>query len=406
LNRIEHIDRLYAAVQLLASDNQDASLLFRQTLDGSMPALQNSTDGDQHRRSFYAKLVSSLRNPSGTDDPSLPPTQSNIKARIARDVVDQYFPVSFLELSPGDQLLLFLTSVERYDADSIAEITGFEADHAARQVEAANDKFSKSLESLAGISISGLLQNGPVPREWIAQNFQKFISDYLDRPGPQTQKFIEARMSPGIRSTVPEQSTSKRQVTTHTANGVPRSSDAPNVSRRKWLATVATIVGVGLIGLFGSQWIQARSEMPTTVFQFAIDKAATVSPVLTTSDAVAAERFVRTHFGRIVSPPLLASASLTGVGTAQLTDGLNAPTFTYSDNSTQEQIVVFGLTYGILNGLSESVTVDGSLFTSLEDAGTPTVNNSNSSSVVTWRESDDIFVAVLPKGYKHTDQLF
>ncbi len=71
-----------------------------------------------------------------------------------------------------------------------------------------------------------------------------------------------------------------------------------------------------------------------------------------------------------------------------------------------QDIVIFGLSYGILNELAETVTIGEDVYRSLEEAGTPSVHEIGERPVVIWRDADDILLAVLPKGYDNPKALF
>ena len=392
MNRLENIDRLFAAVQLLSPDSADSNMLFREAFDGSLPDYLSAEDSDQLRRSFYAKLVSILRQ---TPQESQQSTNalSPVRARIRRDIFDNAFPEAFVQLKPGEQLLLFLTAIEGYDPDSIAEITGFETDHAGRQIESVFHKLDQIIRDSTS-SLGGLPSNEAVPREWVSENLKVFAARYLDQPSPSIHRFIESRFSPGVGTKPP--------VPDAAAAATPQQKPKARKSR-SLVASLITIFFTGLAAILAAQYFTPEDIPAASVFELSVEKASGARTVLPTSDAATAEQFIRTHFERVIMVPKLQSATLAGIGSSEVMAGRRVPTLIYEDSGSDGSIVVFGYSYAILRELSGVTLVGDSLLRSLEEPGLPVVEIVKDHPVVVWRVADDILFAVLPRNHDNPE---
>ncbi|NND70670.1 MAG: hypothetical protein HKN43_03740 [Rhodothermales bacterium] len=391
MTRLDNIDRLFAAVQLLLPDDTDSGKLFKEAFDGSLPDYEVTGDSDRLRRSFYAKLISILQHATPPDGQAPAEVQSDLKYRIHRKLFDEAFPYAFVQLKPGEQLLLFLTSVEGYEPDSIAEITGFETDHATRQIETVFHKLENIIAGSA-VRLESIQTEAGVPRTWITDNLKTFSSSYLEKTPDTIHRFVESRFSPGERPvTAPSISAARRE----------KKAVAKNGKALKLVATVFTIFFTGLAAIVAAQYFAVPEPTTPSVYELSVEKASNVRPVLPTTDAAQAEQFILTHFGRVIMVPALRSATLAGIGSSEVMSGRRVPTIIYEDAGSDESIVVFGYSYAILKELSAVTLVGESLLRSLEEPAVPIIETIRGHPVVVWRVADDILFAVLPEGHEN-----
>lgn len=397
MKRLDDVTNLYSAVQLLAPGHYDNEDLFREAFEGSVPQL-DSADARELRSAFYGKLVSILRQsvPAPGDGTPIP---SQINPAVARELVARVFPAAFLQLKAGERLLLFLSVIERYDADSIADIIGFEPDHSWRQLESVRNKLDVIIRELAGPSLQHLAPESHIPSDWIDADLESFVRDYLSRPAPSVRTFVEASLSPGtIQTERPPVANVSRPV------------DKPASTRRLSLSAISiaavVIFFTGLAGFVLSRFLETPADGPLDLIELTVVRSADQTPVLDTTDPVRAEQFIMSHFSRQVEAPRLSGAELAGVGSAEIVSGVHVPALIYQDSSSAEQLVLFGYTYSLIDELEISVEVPDDLLRSVEPSLQPVVREVNRRKVVVWRSSDDIMIAVLPPSYEGDAILF
>ena len=399
MKRLDNVSNLYAAVQLLAPGQYDNEQLFRDAFEGSVP-MAETDDSQEMRSAFYGKLVSILRQSMQDQPDGSPQPPPALHQRVTRDTVARVFPSAFLQLKAGERLLLFLSVVERYDADSIAEIIGFEPEHAWRQLETVRNKLDAIIHEMVGPSLQRLLPVAHIPPDWIDGNITSFVRDHLDRPASTVQTFVEARLSPG--STSPSVAAAASRVRDEDAQA---RSNKPFPFAKIGIAA-CLIFFTGLTGFVLSRFFEEPIATPGDIMELSLEKAADASSVLTTTDAVQAEEFIRSHFNRILKAPELHGLRLAGVGSTEIIDGIRVPSLLYEDIDSNEPMVVLGYTYALLDKIQFTVDVPDDIYQSVEAAGVTNVRDVKGRNVIFWREADDIMIAVLPKKYTGSELLF
>lgn len=400
MKRIDNVTNLFSAVQLLAPGHYDNEELFREAFDGSVPQL-DSSDSRELRSAFYGKLVSILRQSMQEHSEGIPAIPSQLNPIVAQDIVSRVFPAAFLQLKAGERLLLFLSVVERFDADSIAEIIGFEPDHSWRQLESVRNKLDMIIRDLAGPALQHLAPASHIPADWIDANLQSFVRDYLSRPASSMQTFVEASLSPRSFAT---------GAAATPAPARPAEQSSPVRNRRLSLSAISVAAVVifftGLAGFVFSKFLEPPIDTPMDLLELSVARSAEQSPVLTTEDLGQAEQFIRSHFNRQLSAPELNGLQLSGVGSTEIISGVRIPSLVYQPDNSTEQMVVFGYTYSLIDQLEVSVDIPEDLLKSVEPTRQPVVREVSGRKIALWRETDDIMVAVLPQSYGGDEILF
>ncbi len=394
---LRHLEALYTLAQVLSLDADRATRLVEETylaaLDAGEP-VDRSWLFAKMRALYAAHHAPPASDPdSYGDKPRLFAQQPTIKQRLLDPFLRNAAPVAYASLAERDRLLLMLCDAERLSCADAARVLDEDSEVVCRQLEAARASFQIAIQSQASPMIRDLLEAFD-REEWAPPTLRRAIKAEFG--------IVPPTLEPAIKATLNAPPLAQTEADKPLDRPARRRSAMPLVDRLKRLAfPLALVVSAGLLGYVGSEWL-VRPIDPSLV-SLVVRHADEARLGATTDVPADAEQFIRERLNWRLAAPVIAEAPLLGAGVTELAHDVFVPTLVYADGPEEERIVVFALTYAMLDRFADRLFLERTILTAIADARQVDLHAySETQKIAIWRHADDIFLAVAsdPEGLR------
>lgn len=356
----------------------------------------------------------------GDDAPPL----DALRAQIVRRALDWHLASSFAACPARAQLALTLAAQD-VDDDALAQALRLDPEAARRQRRQAEATLRRVLAANLAPAERALVRDRLTP-EGLRTALRRLLDTEVSGPTATLRAEVAAALhdaqgeatdeaeappaaaaaddAPGRAATghrPAEREAVQREVAAREATG--------GADRRQRVRSVMVgVLAVALLvaGLFAARLLLRPTPTPEpTLLSVAARQAATVEPLIETSDAARAERFARERLGRDLAVPRIDGARLRGVGVAAPVPNVDVPFFLYADSSAATgsaeaggRLVVFAYSYTLLDVLEDRLGIERALRKDLADERTLTARRVEGDDVLVWRVRDDVYAALAPEG--------
>jgi len=162
-------------------------------------------------------------------------------------------------------------------------------------------------------------------------------------------------------------------------------------------------VFVVLILIFGGYVLSAVVAPPEPtdaalpLSAFAAQHTAALNPVLSDADSARATAFVGDTYNRQLSVPRIDGADLYAVAELSTGGSVRVPALLYREPPARTgDLVVYAFSYALLDSLDKRITLSPGVRSRLERPRELLARRVDGTSVLLWRDRDDIFVLVAP----------
>ena len=386
---LRHLEALYTLAQVLSLDADRATRLVEETYLAALDA------GEPVDRSWlFAKMRAiyaahhappeSDPDPYG-EKPRLFAQQPTIKQRLLDPFLRHAAPVAYASLAERDRLLLMLCDAERLSCADAARVLDEDSEVVCRQLDAARASFQIAIQSQASPMIRELLDAFD-REEWAPPTLRRAIKAEFGIVPPTLEPTIKATLNASPMDPSADAMPHERPAS--------RGRGARLGDRLKRLAfPLALVVSAGLLGYVGSEWL-VRPADPSLV-SLAIRHADEARLGAATDVPADAEQFIRERLNWRLTAPVIAEAPLLGAGVTELAHDVFVPTLLYSDGPEEERIVVFALTYAMLDRFADRLFLERTILTAIADDRQVDLHAySETRKIAIWRDRDDIFLAI------------
>ncbi len=177
-------------------------------------------------------------------------------------------------------------------------------------------------------------------------------------------------------------------------------AEAPSQPRQRRFPLPARIAAGILVILLSAaigSWITSPDKTSNTVRSELFDTLSNLdagTPEFRAADAEQIERYLADRLDWRLAIPVLQEGLIEGVSVAELEGDLSVPVIHYLDQSMETEAHIFVLDYRFLDSARQLYAVDAGILNQIAESGNADVRNAPDFFRVTWRFSDDIYVAV------------
>ena len=321
------------------------------------------------------------------------PSTRSFRQQAAQRAVRRVLPAAFAALPEQDRFLLTLCLVEQLACADAGDVLGLPPKAACDRLDRARLSLRTALRENAAPAERALL-DAALPERALADALRRFAASEFAASPPALREVVAATAARPAE-TAPA---SERAAGDRGAASSSRTSSSGKMSGRGRLKRgLAALLLIAVSGLAGYATVRLFTPQPTTdLVALTAEQPGAVGTVLETSSPDEAARFVRSELGRRLAVPSIEGAPLSGVGLAEVAEGVRVPAFLFSDTTDGQDLALYAYTYALLDRYDDRLRLDADLLDQISVDGAFGIAQAGGRAVLLWRRRDDIFVAVTP----------
>jgi hypothetical protein len=385
------VEHLYALAQVLVPDAKQAARLVEQTC-----RVVFARPGP-HDRLGMIRTMLSLHRASGAlsvvEPGEVPPPEvisEEALQPLTTRAVGRVFPFVWATLPPGRRLLLWLDTVEHFDAETIGALTG----QPPATVQTELDEARKALTTgvLMGLSETERAVVQPVsPSVWIPMALQTLREQewtvlpptLLSMPPPPAP----SETSPSAQHKTPEAA-------------VPPSGRR-HPRGRQVVVVLCLILVTGVLGYYVSVWLSGgqlpalvEASESSSIVLLTASQPDSFDLVMTTESPEQVTAFVQERLDWRLAVPLIEGASLQGVTLREISEDVEIPVLQFDDRQIRQPILVYVFDYRLLDLYSDRLSLEADIQNQIVAEQHYDLHDLGEKQVLVWRHRDDIYLAV------------
>ena len=392
----QHLEALYALARVLAGEKEADALIER------VYAYAAKVPPDERPSGVRAWLFGLMMEAREGD---LPPADAEVLPRneasftddpfrqeVAEQTAREKLPVAFAACSIHERFILAVDVLGDPSDDVLAEVL----DTSPTDAQSARDQARSALRASLRDVLKGperMLVDVALPDESLRSLLRDLLNDRF-QPAPASLRATVADLLDRARA---EHAADTDDMASAPLFDRVMATVGSKVSLRGVLGGLAFVLIVGgTIG--GASYLFSSSPTespPPSVVDLSVQRADDVPVAHQTNDPEKAAAYIRETWGRRVSIPTIAKASLTGVGELSFSPSTTVPALLYTADDGSA-IVALAFNYALLNQLDGRATLERTLRDKLAANDALLTDERRNQGVVMWRQRDDIFVIVAP----------
>ena len=408
LSSLQHLDRLFTVARVLTASQAHAAELVTLTYRETAAADDLDVDsiGDLLRVMVRLHARGAAKPSSASGEAATP--YHELRYETAQAALRRVLPRAFASQSHRDRVLLTLCDVDGLSVEEAASILDLSVNATRRQLVDARDSLHASLQTEFSAA-ERQLADATLSEDDLRAAIRTYAQETLGTAPPSLRADARSVLTADTPSeplldaseTDSENGLSPAANDSSTSSGdseepvTPASDTSGDVSARRIRRVLTGILLVAGLALAG-YWLypfESPAPPPTDdLVALALQQADDVTADLETEDAAEATTFIRDEIGADLAPPAIEGAPLRGVSVASLTSQVRLPVFFLHDTTADRPLVVFGVTYALLDRYQESATLDDNVRRQLEDETAPYEQATADGSALLWRERDRIYI--------------
>ena len=355
--------------QILTLDDEKAIQLVEKTYVRALTGPAINQIDIQDRRYMLQLLIelhketSPARSPlfaTPDNQPDPSSTPAAIKDHIIQESLKTIMPLAFASLDDSDRILLILCEVERLSCADASLILGSDSETVCGRLEYAKNHLKSLVLRNAPPSLVSFLTDD-YSYDWLSKALHNSLQS--------TYKTPPSKLESTIRSALLNKN--PRPLASRYAQ--PRRPDkriqSPNSIGNRTVRVVITLVLIitaGLAGYVGSEMLQTDPD-PNLV-SLSARKAKRIKPILTTTDRTEAQEFIINHLDWRLTPPVIDSSTIKGVGISEIVEGVRVPVFLYENEAqSNSDVTVYAYSYAILDQFQNQIELSDETLTAITD---------------------------------------
>ncbi len=383
---LEHVPTIHRAAQLTAASVEDAEALVEETFRRAIAAKMSGDPRTSLQLLLHelAQLQTDRPVPESATVAETAAAEHRGAAALEQARSAVYRTLS--QLDSGDWSLMFLSEVDSLSIEDLSLYFGSSPEETAKRAQSVHAAIHRELFADAPpASRIALLDS--LPEDWLRQVLSE-ISDDFPRVSDGLRARIAAASGPRTR---PERASSHKPVQHEGPVLSEPRRRRPSFRLASILAGVLLILAVG----FGADYLHSvlSSEPEKDVIALAARNAKSFRPDLETSSVARAERFLHAHSGLRPRLPVIADATLLGVGMEEIASRVHVPVIRFVDDASDEAITVYALSYRFLD-MNPSVSLSADVRRQIQQEANFDLHSLGSADVLVWRSRSGIYLAV------------
>jgi hypothetical protein len=374
------LDDLYTIARVLAGPEEAGALVA----EAYRNALQTPVDErPSDRRAWLLRHLLDAHTSHRRDTPSS--GADAFRTQAAETIAARALPVAFAACSTQERLILTLDVQAQHTDTSLRDVL----DRLGRNNRDLRAAAWASLRAALRDTLTGperMLVDVALSEDALRSALHLMLTENANPAPSSLRRDVATLIRTANASAAPNDSQAEED----------EESGAPVLSMRRLRQVAAAFALVAVLGLGGYALLVGLSPEPTPepdLVDFSARRAEGVRPDLTTADPVAAEKYVQTQWSRRLTAPVIAGATIEGVG-ALYAGPVDVPVLLYADSTTGGRIAVVAYTYALLDRIEDRAPFSTALRDRLSQEGALIARDAAEQSVVLWRRRDDVFVAV------------
>ncbi len=381
-DQLTHLDRLFLIAQFLTTTADEAAGLVEATFVEA--TRRAATKGSSGSGSFSSLVELMMIQATGNDESAtVVRVQQALSETVRRAAADDFLAdrvrLLFLSMSDSERMALWACVETSRSEIQVAQV------EESTEPDALN-RFCEVLSALASPLESRVFEHHIV-RSAVAGALRYFWETAFVPVPPTLRSVLESKLRTERRLPGP---IADRQA-------------SPMIERKKTSRparllpyTLLIVLASGLAYLISQR---AEPEAPSTnILELSLSSLDNVVLSFQTDNPEQIERLIFDRFGWRLTTPVIANATLEGLGLKSVTENIEVPVFIFSNDDDGATIRVVAYTYGFFERNRDRFALPSGTLRQIQQPAGFDIQEMQDWTAVVWRDRDDIFAAFVDEG--------